>query len=977
MSNTIGTAVVEIIPNFASFSGDVAKGINDAVSKAEARVDDVDIDAKVIGDDRAAQTVGKRLGKKFGESFERASDVSKRIGANLNDAGDSARNFGRRTRVASAGAAAGLFAAVREAQEMEKALREVNTLTGLTGREADKNFGILKEGIAELSTETGIAQAALVDGLYDALSRGVPQDNAFEFLNEAAKLSVAGVTDAQTAVQGMTTVLNAFNLDASESGRVSDELFVSMREGGQTLPELISGLSQVSNLAAKAGISFTEVSAAIATITKNGFESRKAATALRGAISSTLKPSTELKNAFEELNVSGFEELLRREGSVQAAFAAIASESDGTAESVLKLLPEIEGIGAFMSLVGESSATAAADLESVKNASGAAAAGFKEIEKSREFEIAMTEFNNAVIELGEEALPILTEVALAFAKFFKGFRSGNPDGSKFVVVALAITAVLSPMATAIGFVLQGIGALFTGFGKLIGVFKSGGRGAAIVRSAFTGVTAAVSGVVRGVLILGAIFGVTAGVIAAAVAAVIATIGLLIFKWDEFKIGVSIIADFVVEKMAALWDFTVKAFNAMVKAIGAAVSAIVRVVTAAVKKLVQVVSDGVRDVVALFRALPGRVVGAVSGFGERLRSTAASWMRSMRAGLSSGMASIREFFGNLIGNITSWLAAMPAAMLSLGKRVITSFWDGMKEVWEKVSGWLSGIADKIKDLKGPVAYDRTILQPAGRAVMQGFFSGLKEGFNPVERWLSGVAPNLSGFFSQGQVDDVWGVSVDAMLGDISAGGAAGKLAEILPPVPSPSTGLADTTRQANQLAKMFNLTVSSLFRSPAQNTAAKGAKNSLHMAGLAADFSGSFSNMDRLHKFLLPQLGKALVELLWQVADHFDHVHAGFRFAGRRQFGGRVSSGSPFLVGETGPEVFIPPSRGFVMSNDDARMVADFARRQTMMEGSGRGGNGAGAGVENVTFNVSTSDPLTAAMRMKRQLRDVVSGVRVR
>jgi hypothetical protein len=65
-----------------------------------------------------------------------------------------------------------------------------------------------------------------------------------------------------------------------------------------------------------------------------------------------------------------------------------------------------------------------------------------------------------------------------------------------------------------------------------------------------------------------------------------------------------------------------------------------------------------------------------------------------------------------------------------------------------------------------------------------------------------------------------------------------------------------------------------------------------------------------------------------------------------------------------------------MRNDDARLIAEFARRQMQTAGSGRGGE-PGSKIENVNFNVTTNDPVTAAMRMRRQLRNVVNGVRVR
>ena len=41
-----------------------------------------------------------------------------------------------------------------------------------------------------------------------------------------------------------------------------------------------------------------------------------------------------------------------------------------------------------------------------------------------------------------------------------------------------------------------------------------------------------------------------------------------------------------------------------------------------------------------------------------------------------------------------------------------------------------------------------------------------------------------------------------------------------------------------------------------------------------------------------------------------------QYAGARQFGGPVSAGKPYLVGENGPELMMPNSAGKVISNRD-------------------------------------------------------------
>ena len=68
----------------------------------------------------------------------------------------------------------------------------------------------------------------------------------------------------------LTTVLNAFKIEAKDVDKVSDVLFTTVRLGKTTLSELSSSLAQVAPLASASGVKFEEIAAAIATLTKQG-----------------------------------------------------------------------------------------------------------------------------------------------------------------------------------------------------------------------------------------------------------------------------------------------------------------------------------------------------------------------------------------------------------------------------------------------------------------------------------------------------------------------------------------------------------------------------------------------------------------------------------------------------------------------------------------------------------------------------------
>lgn len=88
------------------------------------------------------------------------------------------------------------------------------------------------------------------------------------------------------------------------------------------------------------------------------------------------------------------------------------------------------------------------------------------------------------------------------------------------------------------------------------------------------------------------------------------------------------------------------------------------------------------------------------------------------------------------------------LFEAGASIIRGFLNGLKSAFERVKSFVSGIAEWIRNNKGPIDYDRKLLIPAGNAIMESLDEGLTDKFALVKRTVSSIAGQINkGFTSE--------------------------------------------------------------------------------------------------------------------------------------------------------------------------------------------------------------------------------------
>lgn len=304
-------------------------------------------------------------------------------------------------------------------KQFQQSMKEVATLSnGIKGSLTD-----YMNQVMEITRTIPVEANEAAKALYQIVSAGHDGANGMKVLEASAKAAVGGVTDTATAADAITTVLNAYKLDASKAQEVSDQLFTTVRLGKTDFGQLGKSIAQAAPIAASFGIDIKEVLGAVASITKQGVPTSEAMTKIRAAILGTAN----------QLGDAAF-----KGRTFQEALQLIYDKAGGSSTKMKELLGTDEALQAALMLTGEKAKEAASDLDEVNNSAGAAEAAFKEMASSAENQMKLLG-NNITATLRPLGKEILKEVSSIATSFNKAFENGNAQESLRILGTLIVT----------------------------------------------------------------------------------------------------------------------------------------------------------------------------------------------------------------------------------------------------------------------------------------------------------------------------------------------------------------------------------------------------------------------------------------------------------------------------------------------------------------------------------------------------------
>jgi TP901 family phage tail tape measure protein len=237
---------------------------------------------------------------------------------------------------------------VKSVVDFEKEFANVTTLLDDIGQPTQQ----MRDDILALAGELGPAQE-LTKGLYQALSAGQEPAKAVEFVGKSAIFAKASLASMSDSVDLLTTILNAYGLEAEAVTDVSDVLFQVIKDGKTTGQELAASLGTVIPSAATLNINLREVGAAMAVMTKSGIDTRTAVTSLNAVMISIIKPTEQALAVAEKYGIELSKIGVERAGGLQKWLEDVKNKIGDNETAMATLTPNVRALRATFTLTGK------------------------------------------------------------------------------------------------------------------------------------------------------------------------------------------------------------------------------------------------------------------------------------------------------------------------------------------------------------------------------------------------------------------------------------------------------------------------------------------------------------------------------------------------------------------------------------------------------------------------------------------------
>lgn len=246
---------------------------------------------------------------------------------------------------------------IQSAAAFEQSLAKIGAKANISGDELDALGNQIRQ-IGLGATKTADESAAAFDKL---VSEGLSATDALAQLPAILDFATASSQNAAEAVGSLTDNLDAFGLSANSVSEGADIISAAALRGGTGVSDLQKALQTVGPTARDMGLSLSEASAAIATLSANGIEGGKAGKALASVLDEIRNPASLFRKELADIGITS--------GDFKTILTQLSTTGADTSRALAAL--GINGTAALKILAKDGGAQLRGITDGLRNAGGA------------------------------------------------------------------------------------------------------------------------------------------------------------------------------------------------------------------------------------------------------------------------------------------------------------------------------------------------------------------------------------------------------------------------------------------------------------------------------------------------------------------------------------------------------------------------------------------------------------------------------
>ena len=583
----------------------------------------------------------------FGNTKLDTSGVTKGISSMTVAAGNLIADF-----VKSAGSQlAGIAkSAVSIGSAFETSLAKVTTIADTSKLSTQQ----LSDQITAMSSKMGVAASDIAEATYQAISAGQDTSNAVAFAGQASKLAAAGFTSSSSAVDILTTALNAYGMSADQATHVSDVLLTTQNLGKTSVDELSASMGKVIPLAAAYGVSVENLSSGLAVMTANGIATAEATTYTKSMLNELGDSGSTVGKILQKQTGKSFAQLNAEGKSLGDVLQILYNSVGGNSTAFAGLWSSVEAGTGALSLASGGADKFNSVLAQMQDSAGATEAAYETMTDTfqHKVESLQTLAENLGISLYNSMEGSLSDVAQwgidCLTQLSTALTEGGPEA-----MLQAAGEILSDLASGIAEQLPG---LMT-------------TGVEIITQLAEDIVAATP----------AMLDTAAEVLGALVQGIIDAIPDLITSATEVVTG---FVDYLGDNADAIVDAGVQLMESLVTGIANNLPALITSAAGLIAKFAAALIEHLPDILSC---------GA-----ELLATLAQGIVRSLENLAEAALACIAKLIGVWDGSMDEWG--------HIGENIVQGIINGIAGLWGKLTSWVSGLIANLVGTASAAAVD---------------------------------------------------------------------------------------------------------------------------------------------------------------------------------------------------------------------------------------------------------------------------------